>query len=384
MPHIMLITGMFSPGGSQRVLSILANEWTNQGIRITVMALSDTGEAPFFPFSADVAVRTLGLQGDSSNALDGAARNIARIRVLRRALRSSKPDVVISFLDRANVLTVLATRGLGVPVIISERTDPAGRDIGRSWEILRQLTYPLADCLVCQGERPLSYFPEHIRRRGVIIPNPVMLPAGLTGLRIALDRPKPQRMVASLGSLRREKGFDLLLEAFARLATPHPQWSLTIWGEGPGRSALQAQARALGIERRVRLPGITREPFARLAEADLFVLSSRVEGFPNALTEAMSVGLPVIATDVGAVPGIVRDGVDGIVVPPGDVNALAAAISRLIGDHRERRRLANQAPEVLERFSCEKVMGMWDMLIRGVASLRKDRRLRKYDTARDF
>jgi glycosyltransferase involved in cell wall biosynthesis len=98
----------------------------------------------------------------------------------------------------------------------------------------------------------------------------------------------------------------------------------------------------------------------------------------------MSVGLPVIATDVGAVPGIVRDGVDGIVVPPGDVNALAAAISRLIGDHRERRRLANQAPEVLERFSCEKVMGMWDMLIRGVASLRKDRRLRKYDTARDF
>lgn len=374
---------MFGPGGAERVLSILANQWAASGMRVTALAVGDIGQEPFFPFSEDVTVGTLALQGISSNTLIGAARTFVRVRALQKALRNSKPDVVISFLDRTNILTLLATRSLGVPVIISERTDPAGRNIGRAWELLRQVTYPWADCLVCQGKRPLHYFPERLRRRGVIIPNPVILPAGLARLPLGLGRQRPQRMVVALGSLRMEKGFDLLLEAFTRVATQNPQWSLTIWGEGPSRSALQAQARALGIERRVRLPGITREPFARLAEADLFVLSSRVEGFPNALTEAMSVGLPVIATDVGAVPEIVRHGVDGLVVPPGDVNALAAEIGRLMGNERERSRLATHAPEVLERFSCEKVMGMWDMLIPGVELLRSDRRLRNYDPARD-
>jgi GalNAc-alpha-(1->4)-GalNAc-alpha-(1->3)-diNAcBac-PP-undecaprenol alpha-1,4-N-acetyl-D-galactosaminyltransferase len=363
IPHIMLVTGCFAAGGAERVLTILANEWASRGINITAVAIGDTGEAPFFQFSDRVAVGTLGLEGESSNALVGLARNIARIRILHKALRHSKPDVVISFLDQSNVLTLLATRGLGVPVIVSERTDPAGREIGRAWEILRKFTYPWADCLVCQGERPFRYFPERIRRRGVVIPNPVMVPAGFTGGGNLSHRLKSQRMIAALGSLRREKGFDLLIEAFGRIASKHPLWSLTIWGEGAGHSSLQTQANAIGIEGRVFLPGVTREPFARLTEADLFVLASRVEGFPNALCEAMAVGLPVIATDVGAVSDIVRHGIDGILIPTGNVPAMAVALDRLMGNHDERLRLASRAPEVLERFSLGKVIGTWEELI---------------------
>jgi glycosyltransferase involved in cell wall biosynthesis len=171
--------------------------------------------------------------------------------------------------------------------------------------------------------------------------------------------------------LRREKGFDLLLEAFARIAKLHPSWSLTIWGEGPERKSLDALACKLAINDRVSLPGNTHEPLRQLAAADLFVLSSRVEGFPNALTEAMSMGLPVIATDVGAVSEIVEDGVTGMLVPPEEVDSLATAMDRLMADEAQRCSLGGRAPEVLERFSLESVMEMWDDVVESVTAGRR-------------
>ncbi len=350
-------------GGAARVATLLGNAWAARRWPVCALTFDDGALPAAFALHPGVTHMPLALRAEARQPIARVARNLLRVRTLRAALRHVAPDVIISFIDGTNVLTILATRGLGVPLIISERTDPAGRDIGRAWEALRRLTYPWADALVCQGQRPLQYFPAHIRRRGRVIPNPVALPPEAAGLHAGLCRPAPERTLVALGKLRPEKGYDLLLEAFARIAARHLGWSLVIWGEGPMRPRLEAQAHALSIAGRVRLPGSTRQPLARLAEADLFVLPSRVEGFPNALTEAMSVGLPVIASDVGAVTEIVRDGVDGLLVPPGDVAALAAALDRLMGDLGERRRLAARAPEVLERFGLEKVLAMWEELI---------------------
>lgn len=116
--QILLITGLFTPGGAERVLTLLANHWVAGGHRVTAMALGDTLEKPFFPFSAGIDVRVLGLQGDSSNAMSGLIRNFRRVFSLRKALRSIRPKVVVSFLDRTNVLTLLAARGLDIPVIV--------------------------------------------------------------------------------------------------------------------------------------------------------------------------------------------------------------------------------------------------------------------------
>ena len=158
----------------------------------------------------------------------------------------------------------------------------------------------------------------------------------------------------------RVKGFDLLIEAFGRCATKHADWSLVILGEGPERASLQTFAVALGIADRVSLAGQVQEPATILNGADLFVLSSRSEGFPNALLEAMACQLPVVSTDCGGPRNIIRDGVDGILVPPDDVTALADAMDRLMANPDERRRLGAGALEVIERFSMEKVMTMWD------------------------
>jgi glycosyltransferase involved in cell wall biosynthesis len=154
-----------------------------------------------------------------------------------------------------------------------------------------------------------------------------------------------------MGRMDNSKGFDLLLHAFAECARKHPDWTLRIIGEGPDRAQLRMLVHRLDLESLVRLDTIVADPASAFMSADLFVLSSRFEGFPNVLLEAMACGLPVISFDCPSGPGeIIRDGVDGILVPPND---------RLMGAENERKRLAACAIQVTERFSLSKVVGMW-------------------------
>jgi glycosyltransferase involved in cell wall biosynthesis len=174
-----------------------------------------------------------------------------------------------------------------------------------------------------------------------------------------------------MGRLHVAKRFDRLIAAFAATASANPGWDLEIWGEGPLRANLEAQVRDCGLDGRVRLPGSTRNPTTAMQRAGIFVLSSEYEGFPLALTEAMACGMPVISFRCPSGPSdLIRDGVDGILVPPGDVAALAGAIQRLMRDSDLRTRLAARAPDVLKRFSLERVMGLWERTIDDVVAAR--------------
>jgi len=360
--RLTLIIPSLERGGAERVMSILASCWAGQGREVTLLTLKH-GIKAAYEVDSRVRLRNLGLPAEpAGNVLLAAFRQARRVSVLRRAIRESNPDLVISFMERTNVLTLIATRDLGVPVIISERVDPRLYEIGRLWQSLRQLTYPWASVLVCQSNVSLAWFEQKIRVRGCVIPNPVPLP-GQRASSGSLIEKKPPYTIVAMGRLVEQKGFDLLLDAFGQLAAEHRDWSLIIMGDGPLRDQLVSRANALKIESRVHFAGTVADPFPILRRASLFVLSSRFDGFPNALCEAMACGVAAISFDCPSGPAdIIRHGVDGILVPPGDVGALAAAIDHLIKDPHERARLASRAPEVSTRFSVEKVLLSWNQL----------------------
>lgn len=365
-PRLTLVINSLGGGGAERVLSTMANWWADHGVSVTLITLAGTG-SDFYPLSPAVRRVALDLSRPSSGLLDALRANAARVAGLRRALRNSRPDAVISFCDITNVLVLAAGTGMRVPVIVSERIDPRRYPIGRFWSALRRLVYRRAAALVVQTEALRPWAETHTAPgRVAVIPNPVRVEAATAECQIdAATRQAPEHRIVAMGRLDPQKGFDVLLRAFARCALQAPDWTLTILGEGPERPALECMISELGLAGRVTLPGRVSDPAARLRAADLFVLSSRFEGFPNALVEAMACGLPVLSTDCPTGPAeIIRPGVDGVLVPPDDEEALARALLYLIENPDERRRLAARAPEVAERFSLERVMAMWDQVVK--------------------
>lgn len=357
-----LIIHSLNSGGAERVISNMANYWAAKGWEINLLTFDDNSKKTFYDLDPKISHIPLGIAGYSPNPIMGIWNNLTRIQSLRTVIIKSKPNVVISFMNQTNEIVLLATRWLNVPVVVSERNDPASQTTGKIWEQLRQWTYPLADRIVVQTKRAGDYFSSKLQKRICVIPNPVLLPPDEQEISDKLSSGK--RSLIAMGRLVPQKGFDMLLEAMAKLKDRYPEWTLTILGEGELRSQLESLRNELGLGDRVHLLGRVKNPHVFLKQADIFIMSSRFEGFPNALCEAMACGLPVISTDCPNGPReIIRDGVDGILVPNEDVSALAAAMERLMYDEKERQSLADRATEVTERFGLEKVMLMWESLI---------------------
>jgi glycosyltransferase involved in cell wall biosynthesis len=179
------------------------------------------------------------------------------------------------------------------------------------------------------------------------------------------------KVVVSVGRLHRQKGFDLLIEAFAIVADIHPDWQLRIYGDGPWRRRLRRQIGNAGLVGTVRLKGFSSSLPAQLADASIFALSSRFEGFSLALVEAMAVGLAPVAFACPQGPReIITDGVDGVLIPPEDVQALAKGICSLIEDSARRAALGSAARESVRRFSTSAVDERWEELIERLCSQR--------------
>ena len=346
-------------------MSTISNHLAVRDHEVTLVTLAPTS-MDFYTLHPAVRRVALRFAPKPSGSMQGLPANLSRTSSLRREIQASQPDAVVSFVWRTNILTLLAALGTRIPVVVCERTDPTRHIVGRTWRLLRRMLYPRAAAVVVQTGGHVREWAEALvdRDKVHVIPNPAP-PEPSTGNAAGLVE-SSGRVVVAMGRLAPVKGFDLLIRAFAQCV--RPGWSLEILGEGPERARLQKLAGELGVEDLVSMPGQLKEPADTLRSADLFVLSSRYEGFPNALLEAMSCGLPVVSFDCPSGPrDIVRDGVDGLLAEDGNVDALAATMKRLMSDAAERARMSTRSVEVTERFGLEKVMGMWeDMLERAV------------------
>lgn len=280
--------------------------------------------------------------------------------------------------SEVSVRAILATRGLALRVIVSERIHPPMLRLGRVWHLLRKRLYRYADEVIVQTEESRNWIERHARgSRTRVIPNPVILPLPSNPPKIVPPRfaDTGRRLLLAVGRLDSQKGFDRLIEAFAILKSKQPAWDLVIVGEGNERGALEASIAHHALAGRVQLPGHSGNPADWYRAADLFVLSSRYEGFPNVLAEAMAHGCAVVACDCPTGPrDIVLDGIDGLLVQirnatdPQVIARLADALGTLMSDDVRRSLMAAQATRIAGRYAPESIIDRWQEALVGSAT----------------
>jgi glycosyltransferase involved in cell wall biosynthesis len=354
--RIAFVINALGPGGAERVLTTVMENTPADAWDVHLILLDEEEEHRTPPPFVTV------------HRMDCGGRLMPSISGLRRLLKEITPDMVVSFLVRANVAAVIAARTLGLPVVISERaqlsTHLEGKRTGwRVWasKVVPRLTYPRADHIIAVSEGVRLDLIEKFgvrANRVTSIPNPYDMDRiqreGQEAAEIAL----PPRFMVGVGRLVQSKGFADLIDAYA---IARPAVPLVILGEGPEREALATKVDSYGLKEWVRFGGYLRNPFAVVSRAELFVSASHCEGFPNALAEAMALGVPVVATDCPSGPAELLDEAQatgardiyaarhGLMAPVGQPAALARALEQM-SDEAMRREYGRRARVRLEAY----------------------------------
>jgi glycosyltransferase involved in cell wall biosynthesis len=297
--RIAFLVSSLDGGGAERVAALLCNAWAARDHEVVLVPTFSGRGGCSYPL--DPAVEVAYLADLTTTAFERSP--VGRLLALRNSLRAMRPDVIVSFLTNVNVAAILA--GSGVPVIVSERIYPPLMPLSRFWQAMRRLTYPRAARVVMQTAQGFKWLQREIpNARGAIIGNPLVMP--LPHLPPVIDPaqvvPAEARLLLSVGRLDPQKNFALLIEAFAQVASEFPDWRLVILGEGDERAALEAIAASSAASERIVLPGRAGDVGMWYARADAFALTSRFEGFPNALLEALGHGVPSLTLDCPSGP----------------------------------------------------------------------------------
>lgn len=344
--RIVILLSNLGTGGAERTALNLAKFWLSIGHEAKIVLTSRAASAHYvIPDGCEVQV----------------LHRRFRTFQLRQAARGW--DVAVSFLTNVNVRAVVALIGSGIPLVVCERTYPPMFDPGVILRIGRRLTYPLAQMVVVQSPEAIQWLRHSIRGApGIVLPNPVPYP--VSGIGPSLHLPKHAKMLLAVGRLSAEKRFDLLIEAFALADVS--DWGLLIVGEGPLREDLQARIDSAGQAERVLLAGNTGNMDICYRAAEAFAMTSLFEGFPNGLAEAISYGLPCLATDCLTGPRELLPQGAGMLVPV-DLTAsqLAARLKDFLSKPWPQAPIA--AIQFREQYSSETVGRMWISLLEALA-----------------
>ena len=341
---ILFVTSSLVSGGSERVLTTLANYWNKKGWDIDVFIISTKNK--FYSLDEGITLYT------SKNYYNNTLLNYTRqLLDIRETIKKVEPSIIISFLDLMNISTILASIGLKIPLLISERNNFDTLK-SKHWRAMRRITYPFANGMVVQSTYDFEKY-KYVKSKKIIA-NPL-------DVTILLDAniENKQKEIIAVGSLSYQKGFDMLIEAINK--TDMKDWKCYIIGKGRERDNLQKLIEKYNIEDKISLIGEKKNIFEYYQKASIFVLSSRYEGFPNVLNEAMAHGCASIAFDCKTGPSdMITDGKDGFVIEANNTTALAKQIEFLINNEEEREKISYQAIKVRERNNLNKIASEWE------------------------
>jgi glycosyltransferase involved in cell wall biosynthesis len=350
-------------GGAERVTATLASHWSAKGWEVTVVSLVSSGSDAY---EIDPGIRrvVLDMGGESPNLVAAIRQNLRRAAALRKLLLQLRPDVAIAMESRANILLPLAARGLRLVTVGSERTFPPRSPLSAVWNRLRRFAYGRTDAVVALTSECAEWIRENTSARRIpVIPNPAGWPlvAHVPVVDPALLCQPGRKILLAAGRLIPEKNVGMLIDAFSALAMRHLEWDLVIAGEGRERAALERKVQAAGLGSRILFVGRVGNLGDWYRRADLYAMTSHFEGFPNTLAEALAHGVPAVSVDCETGPrDIIRHGVDGFLVAPGDMDGFQRALDLLIGDAELRAQFAGRAIDARTRFSLEQISSLWE------------------------
>lgn len=360
--RITFVISSISSGGAERVMSMMSNYWARKGWNITIITYA-TREADFYNIHSHVERIRIHSDNQKRGFLSPVISNISRIYFLRKEIIRSRPDVIISFMDTVNVLTLIATVFLNYPILISERVDPRYHLPKLPWRILRRIFYSRASGLIVQTSNLLKWASVRVgTKKSFVIPNPIdQIVSNSTNNTSKFSH----SYIVAVGRIETQKGFDILIRIFDRVLKSHPDWKLVIVGEGTKRQSLELLITSLGLTEKVLLIGRITDPSEVMRNASVFALSSRFEGFPNVLIEAMKLGLPVISYDCPSGPAeIINHRKNGILIPMDNEIEFEKSLVELMDDRNFAESLGKEAKKVILTYSEDKIFGMWENIIK--------------------
>lgn len=359
--RILILIPRMNGGGTERVVSVIANYLCGEyDIQITTLVSRES----FYPLNASISFTSACFEINRSSKftrLASMCRNFIRsILFVRETIREYKPQVILSFIEEMDITAFLATRGLtGFKIIYSERNDPTRRS--RMFQNILERIYKTADGFVCQTETVSRYYSMVDAGKKSVISNPVdfsLFPQ-------KTEESRPLKIV-TVGRLVKQKNILLLVDAFAKIADKYPSVKVFAYGEGPERNRIEERIARHHLENRFFLPGKTADVLNTIKDAAVFAFPTNFEGFPNALIEAVALGIPVVTTDFAT--GVARDLVpkeNGIVVPCNDVEAFSSALDELLGNDEKRNGIRNSSRNTLQSLSVQNIATTWKKMIEG-------------------
>ena len=346
---VMFYIHTISHGGAERVIVNLSKQFASNGNEVLLVNSCNSE----WEYTLDNRIKRIVM---SDKLVDGfLKRNVFYVKTLRKIVKEEQPDVLISFLAEPNFRSVISCVGQKTKNLVSVRNDPNKEYPNAIFRLLAKTLYRFADGVVFQTEDARSWFPKQIRNKSRIIFNQV------SENFFNVELPQTKNNIVTVGRLTTQKNHKMLIEAFSKICHKIDD-DLIIYGDGEMKDELIDLTFGLNVSNRVHFPGTVSDVPNTIKNAKLFVLSSDYEGMPNALIEAMTLGLPCISTDCpcGGPKTLFGDDKNGILVPVADADAMAEKMLYLLSDDSKRNELAANSKAFSQKFYPDKIFGEWN------------------------
>lgn len=348
--NLMFITPGMIYGGAERVISILSNEWIKLGINVTIVI---TSEETSCVYSLSDKIELVYLNGLNK---DKFLPHLDLIKRLRKLIKEKNPDKIISFMNDTCAYTIISTIGLNIPIFYSERNDPNNVNQDIKNKIFKKIVEICAKGIVFQTEGAKLYYSKKVQKKSKVILNPM----NLENLPLCshLERKKE---IVTIGRLENQKNQSLLIKAFSIIYKKYPDYVLKIYGKGSLKEKLLKLIKELKLEDKVYLMGNSKNVLNEIKDSSLFVLSSDYEGLPNALMEAMVIGLPCISTDCspGGARMFIEDGKNGYIVPCNNKEELIKAMDKVLASRLIAKKIGEEAKKLKDNVKSEIIAKQW-------------------------